>query len=298
MSVATPEFNIAGSTILSLIQSGLSDDKFNAFTIWFEGDPSSEPATTVSGNVVTFKLGGTSGTADTSVNSNGTINFQTDGVDSPTLGEIAALVNASTTGWKMQICSGLADDVTYSGAILVVLSSLNNALYANQYAVGVNWDVSALAANSPYAAGRACIGPEAMGWLLGGARRSQIVARPVDADPVQENFSVVWQPNNWQSALGQITGTVGNAGGTATGILRVYSASQTDTSSTATLLYTDSGFTDDTPRTLGTDSLLAISKPGQRLVIRLTGSAALDASAITATGYCDPSPSVSSGSGS
>lgn len=296
--IATPLFNIEGSTVLELAQSGTTDDKFNAFIIWFEGDPADEPATTVSGNIVTFKLGGTSGTADTSVNTTGAINFETDGVDSPTLGEIAALVNASTTGWKMQLCSGFTGDVTFATAILVVLSSLNNATYANQYAVGVNWDVSALAAYNSFAAGRGCIGPEAMGWLLGGARRSQIVMRPMDANPAQEDFSIVWQPNNWQNALGTFIGTVGNAGSDATGILTVYSADQNDTISTATLLYTDGGFTDDTARTLGSDSLLAISKPGQRLVLRLTGDAALNAIAMTATGYCDPSPKLSSGSAS
>lgn len=295
MGVATPEFNIEGSTVLSLAQSGLTDDKFNAFIIWFEGSPDVAATTTVSGNAVTFLI---DAVADTSVNTTGTINFQTGGSNPPTLGEIAALVNASTTGWKMQICAGFASDITYATAILVVLSSLNNATYDNQYAVGVNWDVSALAAYNSFTAGRACIGPEAMGWLLGGARRSQIVARPVDANPAQEDFSIVWQPNNWQNALGTFTGTVGNAGSNATGILRVYSADQADTVSTATLLYTDTGFTDDTARTLGSDSLLAISKPGQRLVIRLIGNAALDASAITATGYCDPNPSLSSGSAS
>jgi len=293
MGVATPEFNVEGSTVLSLIQSGTTDDKFNAFIIWFEGDPDVAATTTVTATYdINFFL---DGVADTSVNTTGTI--VTDDAAQDTLGEIAALVNASTTGWKMQICAGFTGDTVYSsGSSDVILTPLNNATYDNGDAVGVNWDVSKLEAV------RACIGPEAMGWLQGGARRSQIVARGVDANPAQENFAIVWQPNNWQSALGELTALFGDDGSSGTAVLTVYSADQNDTISTATqIAIANSTFADDTAETLGTDSLLAVSKPGQRLVVRFTGTSgadAMDAISFSAIGYCKPTASMSIGSAS
>lgn len=287
--IATPTIDTRGFTSITFDNPLISSDAFSAAIIWFQGDPSTAPNTTVSSNTVTFLLGAV---ADTSVNTTGSIDFSNAASD--TLGEIADLVNASTTGWRMTIVAGFRNSTVYSGGSLdVVLTALNGATYANGYATGFVWDVSKILAV------RVCIGPEADASLKGGGRISAQTLRSLDYLPAEENFFKQYQPNQWQNMLGEVSGTVSNGGATATATLTAYSANQASTSTTARALpIGDNAFANATAKTLGTDSILAISSPNERLVAILTTANTPTAIAFSGVGWCNPNGNLGGASAS
>lgn len=287
---ANLDLNLArlGATAVTFSQSGTTDNQGTALIYWFVGDPESVAKTWLSDTYdINFEI---DGELDTSINSTGII--PTDAAASNTLGEIADLINASTTGWRARIVSGLYDTVTASGVggtAYLDLTGIGNSGAKTTLTfgepIGIPWDVSAVEKLW------FCIGPEALyeqpqyaPWL------SALSVPPVERSPAVENLGrQQYNGSNFQNILQSFAGLVGRSGGGGTATFYVYSAKQTDTSTSAlSIALADNSFTDDTLNEMGgVGQILAVSRPGERLVCYLdfdTSGAALDAISGLASG--------------
>jgi hypothetical protein len=286
------EFNVnireIGGLPTSFAVSGPTDDKGIPFIIGFRGDPSLAPTTTITDTYdVNFEL---NGSLDTTVNSNGIIAI--DAAASDTVGEFADKVNASTTGWYCIIVDAARDSVLCSGVGGTAYVSLTNldsdVTYPPGTVRGPVWDLSDTEKVI------FSFGGESATAFSGDARMSARTMPPIERDWSGEDLFPIYNGGDMQGILESITAQVGDGPGTGSATLTVYSAKQSDTFATATVipLSVSPSFTNDTERTIS-DKLF--SQIGERLLVVFDGSgsgAAVDVLAVSATGYVATRPQI------
>ena len=198
-------------------------------------------------------------------------------VEAATLGAVVTLINADTDGyWHARIVSGFTDSDTSDLLEVTSVAVTENGITSGTGAKngGICWDVSDLV-DDPFVGS---IGPEMDTDLPAAARVSASNVRN-NRDVLDSGFGSGLAVMETVARLYGYTITAGNGSGSSI-YVNVYSAKQSDTRATATLLYTSEALTEDTllDKTNKFPPPTEIqSKQGERLVLSLLSGTQLDA---------------------
>jgi len=215
---------------------------------WLGAQDAGATVAVAAGGDISFTTDGS--TADTTVNTTGTIDCSTPGATTDTFGEIIALINGSAN-WQAYLLGDIPENST------------NNTI-----AVSASTDVSTSTykTNGVYLFGDGAVSYKT-GWAISGF------------DP-SKSTTTYWDDTNCVSYL-QWADVLNNF--SAAGTIKVYSANQTS----STLIFQDS-LTDNTQTTFGAMSVRAPiiqSKQGERLVIQVVNDQSTANDNFHAVGY-------------